>query len=95
MGKYGLSGNSGFVSEDKHVAASYDSNGMVFVEVDDGHGGTWWRRIARKEAEDRGLSIILCSMCDKPAVSLDHHWPYDDDLNRCEKHHGKRDSNHK
>lgn len=89
MGKYGLSGNSGIVAEGLHIAAPYDSNGGVFVEVEDEEWGVVWRRVSKKKAESKGMKIISCSMCEKPAVSLDHHWPYFHDYCRCKDHYGK------
>ena len=81
MGKYGLTGNSGLTGWG-HVSASYDCNGMVFVETDD-----YWKRMPKEEAEKQGLKIITCSYCDKPAVSLDHHYPYMADQNLCAEHY--------
>ena len=89
MGKYGLSGNSGFVTKDLHIAAPYDSNGMVFVEQFDGEFGMTWERVKIEEAIS--ANIIRCYLCDKPAVSLDHYWPYHSELCRCEDHYGKKE----
>ena len=86
MGKYGLSGSSGMVGGGLHIAASYDCNGMVFVEVQDEDVGLWWKRVAKEEAEEG--KIIKCSMCDKPAVSLDHYWPYYTERCLCADHFG-------
>lgn len=84
FGKYGLTGDSGFIG-DCHFSAPYDCNGMVFVEHDN-----WWKRMDKKEAKKKGLKIIKCEYCDKPAVSLDHHWPYMSDTTVCAKHFKER-----
>jgi len=65
MGKYGLSGNSGFVSSELHIARSYDSNGKVFVETNDEEYGVWWERVDEDKAKKEDLPIISCSMCEK------------------------------
>jgi len=82
LSKYGLTGDCGFISPNIHVNANYDCNGMVFVETDD-----YWERMPKKEAKKKGLKIIKCSYCDKPAVSLDHSWPYLQDETTCKKHY--------
>lgn len=84
---YGLSGNSGFVATPDgmvHVNANYDSNKKVFVETRDGY----WRRESRKRANPE--KIIRCSYCKRPAVSLDHCWPYLQEATTCAVHFGQR-----
>ncbi len=99
LGKFGLKGNSGLgVGGFFHVSAPYDSNGKVFVEHTyhrkfKQNGKTEiesmdsWKRMDLKTARKQGKKIICCSMCDKPAVSLDHLWPYDIMFNRCAEHY--------
>ena len=87
MGKYGIKGNTGLgVGGMFHVSAPYDSNGKVFVRVDHPEWGEVWERVDADKADPQ--RVIRCVMCDKPAVSLDHHWPYYSDMNRCADHHG-------
>ena len=89
IGKYGLTGNSGVVAEGLHIAGSYDSNGGVFVSTIDDDYGHVWERVDKERAVSEGMEIISCSMCEKPAVSLDHHWPYFSDYCRCADHFRK------
>ena len=93
FGRYGLRGCSGlFVGGCFRVAAPYDCNGKVFVEsesTDPDDCAPVWRRMSAKKAVREGRKIITCSMCNKPAVSLDHLWPYYRDMNRCKEHYGK------
>jgi len=87
MGKYGIKGNTGLgVGGMFHVSAPYDNNGKVFVRVDHPEWGEVWERVDADKADPQ--RVIRCVMCDKPAVSLDHHWPYYSDMNRCADHHG-------
>lgn len=81
-----LKGSSGFISPFLHVNAPYDCNGLVFVEDDDPDYGQVWSRIKKDQAEREGMKIIKCSKCTKPAVQLDHLWPYYDEQNLCEDH---------
>ena len=82
MGKYGITGDSGMVADGLHVAGSYDCNGMVFVEK-----GDWWKKVKKEDADES--KIIKCSQCEKPAVSLDHYWPYSSKMCLCADHYGK------
>ena len=89
LGKYGLTGNTGLTGEKEgvfHIASNYDSNGMVFVEksIDE------WVRMTLAKAEEKGLKIIKCCKCDKPAVSLSHYHPYDNETTVCAEHWEKR-----
>jgi len=84
-GKYGIKGNTGLgVGGMFHMSAPYDCNGMVFVEKEHEEWGTVWERVDSDKAE--GRKIITCFMCDKPAVSLDHLWPYHSEMCRCAEH---------
>lgn len=87
IGDFGIVGNSGLTGASSgilHISANYDSNGMVFIEWRDG-----WKRVKKETAKKHGYRPIQCAMCTKPAVSLDHHYPYMSDMNRCKKHYGK------
>ena len=84
--KNGLTGDSGFVSPNLHLAMNFSSNGMVFVDFfheNEFHG---WKRVSLQEAIDGKMNIITCSQCDKPCVSIDHHYPYFSCKNHCEEH---------
>ena len=37
------------------------------------------------------MDIICCYYCNKPAVSLDHSWPWLQDATVCKEHHKKLD----
>lgn len=101
LGKYGIKGSTGLgVGGFFHVSAPYDANGNVFVEhtykrsyVLDGkklvEKNDSWKRMTLAQAKKQKKRIILCCMCDKPAVSLDHLWPYEVLYNRCKEHYGK------
>jgi len=93
IGKYGLTGNSGLgIGGFFHISMPYDSNGKVFVVVklkeklSSGKFYTHesWKRVDMKKAKE--VDIIRCAFCNKPAVRLDHLWPYYCETNSCEKH---------
>lgn len=94
--KYGLTGNSGFGTGLKldgikgawHVSANYAANGenKVFVMWNYKDGISSWKRMTIKRAKREGRKIIPCCQCDKPAVTLDHCWPYLVDRTFCSKH---------
>jgi len=88
-GKYGLVGNTGLVGEfgTFHISAPYDCNGKVFVGKEHPELGETWDRVDASQADPS--EIITCSMCDKPAVSLDHFYPYHSEMTRCEEHYNK------
>jgi len=88
MKNRGLKGDSGMVAPGLHVAASYGCNGMVFVEVFDEEAGITWARKSLVDTNKLKLPVIRCSMCNRPATSLDHYFPYYQDMNRCDKHIG-------
>lgn len=93
VGKFGITGNSGLgVLGYFHCGLPYDSNGMVFVSV--GRCGDRWVRMPIDKAKiaitrRKRREIIKCYMCEKPAISLDHLWPYHSELCRCEEHYHK------
>jgi hypothetical protein len=93
IGKYGLVGNSGLgVGGFLHVSMPYDSNGKVFIKhtykhkFPDGNIEKIdsWKRIDINKAKEK--DIIKCFVCKKPAVRLDHLWPYYWEMNACEEH---------
>lgn len=99
LGKYGIKGSTGLgVGGFFHVSAPYDSNGKVFVchtykrkYIQDGVVLTEemdsWKRMTLARAKKEHRRIIPCSMCNRPAVSLDHLWPYEIMFNRCSEHY--------
>lgn len=82
IGGNGLTGDHGFIAPGLHVSMNFDCNGMVFVEGE--YAG--WKRVSAQEAIDGKMNIITCSQCDKPAVSIDHHYPYFKCGNHCAEH---------
>lgn len=96
VGKYGITGNTGLgIGGLFHINMPYDSNGKVFVKwtyKQKLSGGKIekfdsWKRVDKNKAKEQ--DIIQCSFCDKPAVRLDHLWPYYSEMNACEKHINK------
>jgi hypothetical protein len=83
LDKYGLTGVHGFVGAGIHLSANY-SSGDDTVFVRDEEEWDMWERINTKDAKDR--NIITCYYCDKPAVSLDHSWPYLQEHTTCAEH---------
>jgi hypothetical protein len=76
--KYGLTGNSGFVGG-FHLNANYAAGeGNVFqkaqLEMYPGEFVDHWERVKTEDANPD--KIIKCYNCNKPAVTLDHSWPY-------------------
>lgn len=93
IGKYGITGNSGLgIGGFLHIGMPYDSNGKVFVKwiykrkLPDGQIEKMdsWKRVDKNKAKDK--DIIRCTFCNKPAVRLDHLWPYYSEMNACENH---------
>ena len=85
MGEFGIKGNTGLgVGGIFHVSAPYDSNEKVFVRAKSKEYGEIWKRVDADKANKE--DVITCCMCDKPAVSLDHLWPYYHEMNRCADH---------
>jgi hypothetical protein len=80
----GLNGMTGLYPGG-HIPMRFSNNGMVFV--DDGYH---WKRVPEAEADPE--KIIRCSHrgCNKPAITLDHYYPYYRDDNKCEDHGGLR-----
>ncbi len=84
LGK-GLIGHSGFVVHGIHISSNYSNNGMIFVD-EDGRG--LWERKPLEEVIDKS-KIISCCQCERPAITLDHFYPYHIEMNLCEEHGGK------
>lgn len=93
--QYGIAGDSGIITDEAgglvmHLNAPYGNKDedTVFVATADGMS---WRRMKKDVAAKKKLSPIKCSYCAKPAVRLDHSWPYlvgttscADHLDRCD-----------
>lgn len=95
---YGLSGNSGLLTDDKgtvvmHLNMPYGNNdeNTVFV-VPKGAEFDSWRRMTKEEAKKQGLTPIKCSYCKKPAVRLDHSWPWMMGTTSCKDHLDRYDA---
>jgi len=92
--KYGLTGNSGLGVANMsvfHVSANYYAGkNKVFIEKIYKEWGLIWERMTLYMARKKKKKIITCAKCLRPAISLDHHWPYYDDHNYCELHHPKK-----
>jgi hypothetical protein len=91
MGEHGLTGNSGFLPGGHHINAPYDSNGKFFVQIFDmtyDNIEYRWERMSPEEVQEKRLykNVIKCHYCDKPAVRLDHSWPYLVGMTTCEEH---------
>ena len=88
IGKYGIKGITGIgvLNGIFHLSAPYDSNGKIFVEMDD----FTWERMTKAQAKRQKKTIIPCFMCKNPAVSLDHLYPYHQEMNRCAKHYSTK-----
>lgn len=87
--KDGLTGNSGFniegLSDIFHLSANYAATkGFVFVEVKEDRRD--WERVKKSDAIKNKRHIIRCSYCTKPAISLDHSWPYLQEATYCADH---------
>lgn len=85
--KDGLTGNSGFgvlnMPFATHVSASYAATKKkCFVAS----RNTDWRRMTLARAKKERREIISCSYCRRPAISLDHFWPYHSEVNHCAWH---------
>ena len=88
VGKYGLKNNSGLgIGGFFHVSMPYDAGKGVFVEKMDKEWGLTWERMSLSKAKRLKKTIITCVMCNKPAISLSHCWPYIQDFDRCKKHY--------
>ena len=84
-----LKGNSGLIYDDDgklvmHIAAPYDSNGLVFAIIQEDNELPTWERMTIKEAHKRNLGIINCCQCNKPATQVDHYWPFCSGQNLCD-----------
>ncbi len=87
--KHGLTGNSGLGALGCfHVSANYAARKAgCFVEViPRGERVPTWRRMTVERATKEKRHIISCSYCRRPAISLDHYWPYHSEANHCAWH---------
>lgn len=89
--EYGITGNTGLTGNTEgiiHYNANYSATeNHVFIEIQE-DGFLTWERIEKENIED-GMIIITCNYCDKPAISLDHSWPWLQENTTCEEHHEK------
>jgi hypothetical protein len=100
MARMLLKGKSGLIAPGIHVSAPYDSNGKVFVEYEfrkklaNGKLGIWqsWKRMTLARAKKEKRHIIKC-LCGKPAIQMDHFWPYYWDDTLCVKCSKKLEKN--
>lgn len=87
----GIVGNTGCIYDEQgklrmHISAPYSNNGKVFVRIEHAEWGWIWKRTTEKQAKKRHLPIITCCQCDKPATTMDHHWPYMSGMTLCDDH---------
>ncbi len=83
----GLKGNSG-VFPGGHISMNYSNNGMVFIESKinvEGNLLDSWDRIPIENLTPEH-KIIKCYRCEKPAITLDHYYPFMNDRTFCEDH---------
>ena len=91
MGEHGLTGNSGILPGGNHINAPYDSNGELFIRIieptEEGVEYRWDRMTLEEVRKNNNYkNIIKCHYCDKPAVRLDHSWPYLVGMTSCADH---------
>ena len=88
--------NDGFVGGYFHVTANYAAgDGNCFIAQcisEEGFDYECWDRMPLQQAIEQGCTIIQCHHCDKPAISIDNHWPYMSEMNYCEDHRPARKS---
>ena len=63
-------------------------DGYYFADID--NRGKWFR-VSKKALMPVGFKAISCSKCDKPAIQLDHFYPYECENNLCEDHMKRKD----
>lgn len=65
-----------------HISSPFrpKQRGKVFVSLGEGD----WELCSESDVKDR--PIITCVHCEKPAVQLDHFWPYHSEQNLCAFH---------
>jgi hypothetical protein len=88
--EYGITGSSGLFPGG-HLAMPYSATPRhVFVAVQHKEYGLVWRRCTPNQAKRWRKKPIGCGIqgCGRPAVVLDHYWPWmGDEYNRCAKHY--------
>jgi hypothetical protein len=94
--QYGIGGESGIITDEAgglvmHINAPYGNRDedTVFVATDEGMS---WTRMKKDIAAKKKLSPIKCSYCVKPAVRLDHSWPYLTGTTSCADHLDRLDA---
>lgn len=90
--KDGLTGNSGIGVENLpgvfHISANYAAGKKhCFVLTHLRHrDGPRWKRMTLARAKKEKREIMRCSYCNRPAISIDHFWPYHSEANHCARH---------
>jgi len=87
----GLTSTTGLMGGGIHINAPYivEDDKTVFVGDYDEMS---WERMSVSEAKKKKLSPIKCSYCAKPAVRLDHMWPYVSGTTSCHDHLDRYDA---
>jgi hypothetical protein len=80
---YGIVGRANHLPGIGLLNMNYSSAGKVFIEDKTGEG---WFRGTPEEARKRGLKVVSCHYCHKPAVTLDHSYPWQTEYTACEDH---------
>lgn len=88
----GLTGNTGLgVMGMFHISANYAAGkGKCFIQKSHKEWGLVWQRMTLARAKKEGRKIITCAKCKRPAISIDHHWPCENEHNYCERHSPKK-----
>jgi hypothetical protein len=57
-------------------------SGFRYVMTDDG----WWEAVPVSESENRRVITCSCLRCYRPAIQIDHLFPFENEYTRCEVH---------
>lgn len=88
--EYGLTGKTGIIPGLGIANMNYSATpGKVFVR-DRGQDYGWFR-CKEEEAIQNNYHIIRCNYCQKPAVTLDHSYPYQMEYTACAEHKNEYD----
>lgn len=79
----GITGRGNYLPGIGLLSMNYSADGKIFIRDKTGEG---WFRGTAEEAAKRGLRVIRCNYCDKPAVTLDHSYPYQTETTACQDH---------
>ena len=71
-----------------HISANYAAGKKRCFVVTHARrlDGPSWKRMTLARAKKEKRDILRCSYCSRPAISLDHHWPYHSEANHCAHH---------